>query len=162
MATFCQLKITQLAGSAISRSCSADGARITTRRGVALPISRANFEPIRARRRRYTSPEDPRNNLGASTTGESLENHVHARLIPELHRVDWGNRGNGGVTRSPDRATFPRIIFPDFRSRDSVETRCANIESNSRLNFNGRDFQAFRHVFISAVGCPLRSGGIAF
>lgn len=38
--------------------------------------------------RRYTTPEDPRNNLGPSTTGESLANHVHARLIPELHRVD--------------------------------------------------------------------------
>lgn len=89
MATFCQLKITQLAGTAISRSrygrClhyDAMGSRYNLQGKFPADSGTATLL------RRYTSPEDPRNNLGASTTGESLENHVHARLIPELHRVD--------------------------------------------------------------------------
>jgi len=59
--------------------------------GGHITISRANFEPMgtAALLRRYTSPEDPWNNLGArDDERESLENHVHARLISELHHVD--------------------------------------------------------------------------
>lgn len=92
--------------------------------------------------RRYTSSEDPWNNLGPSTTRELRE--------PRTRTVNLGITPCGLETPRArswlDRMTFLNNFperAPDFQSRPGAgtdRTWRVNIESNSQLNFNGHGY----------------------
>jgi len=137
-----------------------------------ITISRANFKPMgtaarcsvvtRARKIRGIILEQVRWEGGRK---RELREPRTRTVNPRITSCGLG-AAKGTHGRGYDRATFPRIIFPerarasDFQSRPgATETWRANIESNSQLNFNGHGCVlcgSYRGIFKHSDTCLSR------